>query len=392
VLEGMIAAGQRVNSHHPLIPPRVCANGRARVAGHRAVAVRASTAETVVDDVANGVANAAQSSAVVVKQGLAAVDKVASVASDAYSKVSPAIEKAGKAVGPIVSDAVEVGKPIASSLASGVAKASSSAASGVASRAVDALKEAGVSPSVIKSADGAVSGAYSAAKPLVSSLLSFVSTAEPATLVSYSAAAAAFVVAFPAVASAVARAVRGYAGAASPAIVLDRLSTGPQVVLVDIRSVRDKEANGLPDMRDKSKYVQLEAAVVEDGRVRRELKNIGSLEVTMTAMQVAALKKVSKKTELYIMDKNGSVSKAVARQIAAKGFGNVNVVKGGFSAWARERLPVRMAETVGRVEVVAPSVVLFGSTKRSIADGTATTTKRGLPAPPKPKALPQGRS
>lgn len=386
----MIASRQRVKGNSLPNQPqhRVRGNGRPRVVGRRIVAVRAGTAETVVDDVANGIANAAQSSAAALKQGLAAVDSAASVASDAYSKISPAIQKAAKAVSPILSDAVEAGKPVASSLASEVAKASSSAASGVVNGAIKALKEAGVSPSVIKSADSAVTGTYSAAKPLVNSLLNFVSTAEPVTLVEYSAAAAAFVLAFPTVASAFVRAVRGYAGVASPAIVLDRLSTGPQVVLVDIRSVRDKEANGIPDMREKSKYVQLEAAVVEDGSVRRELKNVGSLEVTMTAMQVAALKKVSKKTELYIMDKNGSVSSAVARQIAAKGFGNVNVVKGGFSAWARERLPVRMAETVGRVEVVAPSAVLFGSTKKSI-DGSATT-KKALPAP-KPKALPSGR-
>lgn len=386
----MIGSGQR-GSFLPIhSQQRVCGNARPRVVRRRAVVVRAATAETIVDDVANGVANAAQSSAAVVKQGLAAVDTAASVAGDAYSKVSPAIEKAGKAVSPILSDVVEAGKPIALSLASQVGKASSSAASGVASRAVEALKDAGVSPSIIKSAESGVNGAYTAAKPLVDSFLNFVSTTEPVTLVEYSAAAGAFALALPVVGSAVVRAVRGYAGVASPAIVLDRLSTGPQVVMVDIRSVRDKEANGIPDMRDKSKYVQLEAALVEDGRVRRELKDVGSLEVTMTAMQVAALKKVSKKTELYIMDKNGSVSKAVARQIAAKGFGNVNVVKGGFSAWARERLPVRMAETVGRVEVVAPSAVLFGSTKRSISDGAAATTKKALPAP-KPKALSPGK-
>ena len=255
----------------------------------------------MVDDVANGIANIAQSSAAQLKQALAAAEKASGVAADAYGKISPAIEKATKAVSPIVNDAVEASKPLASSLATEVTKASSSAASSVVTGATAALKDAGVSPTAIKSVESAATGAYSTAKPVVTSFLDFVTTTDPVTLVEYSAAAAAFVLAFPSIASFVARALRGYAGATSPAIVLDRLSTGSSVALVDIRSQQSKEAEGIPDLRDKSKYIQLEAAVVDDGRVRRELKNIGSLEVTMTAMQVAALKKISKKTELYIM-------------------------------------------------------------------------------------------
>ena len=378
------------------------------------VVARAGTAEGVVDDVANGIANVAQSSAAQLKQALAAAEKASGVAADAYGKVSPAIEKATKAVSPIVNDAVEASKPLASSLATEVTKASSSAASSVVSGATAALKDAGVSPTAIKSVESAATGAYSTAKPVVTSFLDFVTTTDPITLVEYSAAAAAFVLAFPSIASFVARALRGYAGATSPAIVLDRLSTGSSVALVDIRSQQSKEAEGIPDLRDKSKYIQLEAAVVDDGRVRRELKNIGSLEVTMTAMQVAALKKISKKTELYIMvgidldpdldrlslslslalrasfalqDKNGSLASAVAKEVAAKGFSRTFVVKGGFAGWKRERLPIRMAESVGRVEVVAPSAVLFGSTKKAIGEGS--TAKKSLPAP-KVKALPPG--
>jgi len=293
----MIAPQTVSTSRHHL--PSVV--GRPGASRQRALVARAGTAEGVVDDVANGIANIAQSSAAQLKQALAAAEKASGVAADAYGKISPAIEKATKAVSPIVNDAVEASKPLASSLATEVTKASSSAASSVVTGATAALKDAGVSPTAIKSVESAATGAYSTAKPVVTSFLDFVTTTDPVTLVEYSAAAAAFVLAFPSIASFVARALRGYAGATSPAIVLDRLSTGSSVALVDIRSQQSKEAEGIPDLRDKSKYIQLEAAVVDDGRVRRELKNIGSLEVTMTAMQVAALKKISKKTELYIM-------------------------------------------------------------------------------------------
>jgi len=88
-----------------------------------------------------------------------------------------------------------------------------------------------------------------------------------------------------------------------------------------------------------------------------------------------------------LQDKNGSLASAVAKEVAAKGFSRTFVVKGGFAGWKRERLPIRMAESVGRVEVVAPSAVLFGSTKKAIGEGS--TAKKSLPAP-KVKALPPG--
>lgn len=349
--------------------------------------MRASSAEGIVDSVSEGVVNATQTTADTLKQGFAAVDKATSFAADAYAKISPSLSKVTKAVSPIVEDAFEKTKPLASSLVSEVSRGTSNATSKVVSGASSALQDAGVSNDAIKSVESAVSGAYSTAKPLASSFVDFVAGADPITLFEYSAAAVAFSIAFPAISSAILRGLRGYAGNTSPAIVLDRLSTGSQVALVDIRSTREKEASGIPDMRDKSKYIQLEFATLEDGRLRRELKDIGSLEVTMTALQIAALKKVSKKTEIYIMDKNGSIGGSVARKVASKGFSKVHVVRGGFSAWLKYGLPIRMAESVGRVEVVSPSSVLFGSTKKSVSEGSRKQQQKALP-PSQRKALP----
>jgi len=335
--------------------------------------------EEVVDATVSGLVRGVETTADVVKQGLAAADKGASAAMDAYSKVAPVIEQAAKSVAPIVKDAVDsVGKPLASSLASQVSKGVSQAGS--------LIEQAGVSPTVVKTTTSTVSTAVTTAKPFVSSAVEFVTTTPPLTLAEYAAGTAVFVLAFPSVASLVIKGLRGYAGSVSPAIVLDKLSTSPgNVAVIDIRSVREKEASGLPDMRDKSRYIQLEFASLEDGRVRRELKNVGKLEVTMTALQIAALKKISKSTELYIMDKNGSISGSVAKQVAAKGFSKVYVVKGGFAAWQRERLPTRLATSVSNVEVVAPGAVLFGSTKKSLQSGS--TKKALLPGSTK-KLLP----
>lgn len=58
-------------------------------------------------------------------------------------------------------------------------------------------------------------------------------------------------------------------------------------------------------------------------------------------MQVAALKRLSPGNSVYLMDKDGSLSRRVARELAAKGFRNTFVIAGGFdgrSGWAKSKL------------------------------------------------------
>lgn len=375
VLKGdRFASGSSIRTIKPSVCPRKW----------KAIVVNSQNTdvEGVIDNVADGIVRGTQTAASAVKQGLEIVDRGVQIASDAYSKVSPVIEKATKSVSPIIEEAVEgYGKPLASSLASQVSKGASQAVSGVGSL----VEQAGVSPSTVKEVQKTASTVATTAKPVVSSAIEFVTTTPPMTLLEYAAGATAFTLALPTLTSLLVKNLRGYAGVVSPAIALDKMSTTSQVALIDIRSVSEKEGSGIPDLRDKSKYIELEFAAVKDPNVRRELKNIGNLEISLTSMQIAALKKVSKSTEVYIMDKNGSLSGAVAKQLSSRGFSKVYTVRGGFSAWNREKLPIRMATSVSAVEVVAPGAVLFGSTKKTISDGS--TTKKSLPNPVR-KALP----
>ncbi|KAL4550157.1 hypothetical protein Ndes2526B_g08323 [Nannochloris sp. 'desiccata'] len=100
-------------------------------------------------------------------------------------------------------------------------------------------------------------------------------------------------------------ALRGYAGDVSPAAALDALSTQGKANLVDIRTAREKEQQGLPDVPNSGKLVELEFATIEDRKVRGQLRDIGKLEIKITAMQIAALKRLNKGAPLYLMDKNG---------------------------------------------------------------------------------------
>ena len=51
----------------------------------------------------------------------------------------------------------------------------------------------------------------------------------------------------------------------------------------------------------------------------------------MTALQIAALKRLRPSMSLFMLDRTGGGSaKAVAKALAERGFGRVYVIKGGF--------------------------------------------------------------
>lgn len=51
----------------------------------------------------------------------------------------------------------------------------------------------------------------------------------------------------------------------------------------------------------------------------------------MTALQIAALKRIGRGTKVVLLDRFGNTSKAVAKELARRGFGRVYVVAGQCS-------------------------------------------------------------
>lgn len=47
----------------------------------------------------------------------------------------------------------------------------------------------------------------------------------------------------------------------------------------------------------------------------------------VTALQIASLKKVNKRSQILLLDKNGSTSKVIAKELARKGFKKIRVVQ-----------------------------------------------------------------
>lgn len=65
----------------------------------------------------------------------------------------------------------------------------------------------------------------------------------------------------------------------------------------------------------------------------------GPRSAQVTALQIAALKRLSRGSRLLVLDRNGGGggAKAVARALAERGFGRVYVIKGGFQGWQVRR-------------------------------------------------------
>lgn len=50
----------------------------------------------------------------------------------------------------------------------------------------------------------------------------------------------------------------------------------------------------------------------------------------VTALQIAALKKIGRGSKVLLLDRFGTTSKAVAKELSRRGFGRVYVVAGGW--------------------------------------------------------------
>lgn len=61
----------------------------------------------------------------------------------------------------------------------------------------------------------------------------------------------------------------------------------------------------------------------------------------VTALQIAALKRLSGSSTIFLLDRTGSgTAKAVAKALAGRGFGRVFLIKGGFQVGRHTRQSV----------------------------------------------------
>lgn len=342
--------------------------------------------QTTVDTAVTSIVEIVKSAGEAVKSGIAITEQGIEAAKEAYQTVSPVVQATTDVVAPVVKAGVNVAVPVVKSTLDAATQAVTSAKPSLEK----ALSDSGVDVGAVSAAERAAEQAIISTKPLLESFVHFVTTSSPTVLAECTLGLVAAYYLVPPLLKAGVGALRGYAGDVTPAAALDALSSRGDTVLVDVRSARDKESQGIPDVPNSgSKLVELEYAIIEDRLVRGQLRNLGALETKITALQIAALKRLSKGTTVFLLDKNGSVAKAIAKELGARGYSRVFVVSGGFSGWARDRLGTKLSNTVSRVEVLLPG---FGT--GSTASGGSTTSggsRRQLPPQQTRKALPSGR-
>lgn len=317
-------------------------------------------------DTAKGLANAAQS-------GL-------QYAQQAYGKAAPVLKSAADTASPYVksafSTAQEVVKP--------VLKAAEPSVKGGLGEAQRFLSNQGLAPpsNLVAKAEKAstvAESAFTSAKPSLTSSLTDLTAKDPGVLAEYALGLIAFYYLGPPFLRGLFGSLRGYAGEINPAAALDAVSTENNTYIIDIRTSREKENGGLPDLPSSSRLVEVEYAEIEDRKVRSQLQNVGQIERQVTALQIASLKKVNKRSSILLLDKSGTTSKAIAKELRKKGFKRVRVVQNGFSGWTSSKLKTRMSNSVSAVEILAP---VFG-TQRSRSNENKTVNSRA--------ALPSGR-
>jgi rhodanese-related sulfurtransferase len=221
---------------------------------------------------------------------------------------------------------------------------------------------------------------------------------------------------------------------------LDQLASDGSCVLVDIRTAREKEASGVPDVPSagSARVIEVEYAFTEDRKLRGQLKDVGAIEATVrgrrrlpgcrpaaaaaaaarlwavagwrrsaarpltvppraaslaqvTALQIANLKRLSKSSTLLLLDKNGGQAKAVAKALGARGFSKVFIVQGGFEGrggWVQSKLQVKpvAGEPPGR-----PAVPHHAQHRSWLPPGCLVCSAPcipGAPAPLPPARLP----
>lgn len=272
---------------------------------------------------------------------------VAAVAADATSTSSSLAEAVLD-----VEEAAEFIKEASAAAKSGGADVSvidavQAATTAIQEAAVTALEASGVDAAAVA---GATSAAAGAAAGAAQSAFTFLTTTDPATLSYDALAAVAVVYLAPPLAKLGLDAARGYAGDVPPTTALDALVSEGNNALIDIRAAADKEAEGVPDLPDNTKLVELEFVSLPGADA--ELRNKQSVEAESTAVQIAALKKLSTGMTVYILDDEGSNAKAVAKELNKRGYSKAFVIAGGCQAWIRSKLSMR---TWGAPTALLPS-------------------------------------
>ncbi|WKA08219.1 hypothetical protein VitviT2T_025958 [Vitis vinifera] len=280
--------------------------------------------------------------------------------------VANALKPGIDAAGPILKQAGEQASKIASPA---ISEASKTAEEAIQSSGLDTAPILNAAKTVTEAAQQTTK-LIQEAKPIASSTVETISTAEPTVIVGTAGALFVAYLLFPPIWSVISFSLRGYKGELTPAQTLDLVST-KNYVMIDIRSEKDKEKTGIPRFPSGAKN-RIFAIPLEElpSKLRGLVRNSKKVEAEIVAVKISYLKKISKSSNIVIMDSYSDSAKIVARVLTSLGFKDCWTVAGGFSGsrgWLQSRLGTdyynfAFAEIVSPSRVIPAALRRFGTT------------------------------
>ncbi|PSR96573.1 Calcium sensing receptor like [Actinidia chinensis var. chinensis] len=318
---------------------------------------------------------------------LTQVEKTIDQAQELGSSFFDVVQRVFQVVAESMKPGIEVAMPILNQAGDQAVKIASPAVSEASKKALEAIESSGFDTEPVLSAAKTFADAaqqttkvIEGAKPMVSSTVETISSADPVSIVA--AGGALFLAYFllPPIWSVVSFSLRGYKGELTPAQTLDLVSMRNHV-LIDIRAEKDKNKAGIPRLPSSAKNKMIAIPLEElPSKLKGLVRDVKKLEGEIAALKISYLKKINKGSNIVIMDSYSDSAKIVARTLTNLGFSNCWVVADGFSGrrgWLQSRLGAD-SYNVSITEVLSPSRVIPAVVQRFGTTGSAKLLPGGF--------------
>ncbi|BFG32988.1 hypothetical protein CerSpe_192620 [Prunus speciosa] len=312
------------------------------------------------------------------------IDQVQQVGSTVFDGTERVLEAILNAVKP----GIDVAFPIAKQAGEQALKIASPAISEVSKKAQEAIQSSGFdtqpvlgAAKTVADAAGQTTKVIEVAKPIASSTIQTISSADPIVIVGSAGALFLTYLLLPPIWSALSFSLRGYKGSLTPAQTLDLVST-KNYLLIDIRPEKDKDKAGIPRLPSSAKSKMIAIPLEElPSKLRGLVRNTKKVEAEIAALKISYLKRVNKGSNIVILDSYSDSGKMVARALTSLGFKNSWTVADGFSGskgWLQSRLGAD-SYNLSFGEVLSPSRVIPAGVRRFGTSGsTAAQSGRKL--------------
>lgn len=295
-----------------------------------------------------------------------------------------------KALSETLKPGVDAALPVLQSASEEALKVVSPVVSDASKQAKEALQSAGVDPSpaitvakTVVDAAGQTAKIVEGAKPIASATIEKI-TSDPSVIVVSAGALFIAYLLVPPIWSVISFGLRGYKGNLSPAQVLDLISTQNHVI-IDIRSEKDKNKAGTPRLPSNAKS-KLIPIPLEDlpSKIKGMVRNPKKAQADIAALKISYLKRISKGSNIIIMDSYCDEAKIVAKTLTSLGFNNCWIMTDGFSGgkgWLQSRLGAD-SYNVSIAEVLSPSRIIPAPSSRlatTVSSEVVQPTRKLLP-------------